>query len=136
VWFNCKGLANYDHAHEQAQEDGIDMDQVCKDTVLSGSYGLGAEDYTTDNDHSDNNRVSPITRSKDYDIHSVMHYDSTFNGKGDSWPDVPLMKWKSTYNDINNIPIQGTLQNAEYIESVYVPSQQDIQAIKELYPQP
>jgi hypothetical protein len=123
------------------------MDQVCKSSSLSRKYSLGAGDFSTEDDRSDFEdsshdqyipgiRFSLVTRSKDYDIHSIMHYSSWHLAKGAKFPDVTLMKWKWTFDDINDVPMQATLQNSEYIYVPEVPSLLDIQAVKDLYPPP
>jgi hypothetical protein len=122
------------------------MEDVCKSNLLGHYYKFAATEFSTDEKTGTYSGppaefgqqwTQGITMSKDYDAKSIMHYNSY---TGIRIPDKQtlefssLVKWKTPYEQEEDVPKTATSENAEIMYINFVPSPLDIQALVELYP--
>ncbi|KAH7398654.1 hypothetical protein DE146DRAFT_755650 [Phaeosphaeria sp. MPI-PUGE-AT-0046c] len=71
VKYNCKMLFGYNDALLRAIKDGHLPLELCSKAKIANLYGFAASQFT-----KDGNLIEGATSSKEYDIHSIMHYTS------------------------------------------------------------
>jgi hypothetical protein len=143
VRFNCAALPGYDKAKRRVGQRGrYRMEQVCEDGMLAAIYNFGVIFQFDKIDHRDvagrvDGRYWYLHQNfaNPYDEHSIMHYDSNARNwdDGPEKLDVVLAYWKERGPDFVP-PSKFDEHDVEYVRRAIMPSDQDIDGLKKMYP--